>query len=148
MMPILLLLGLFLWTLPAEAGEIRFTFGLTRTIDACEQAGELVRYRTSGQWYHVPSAQVQTITDVTCSEPVPAPDGPKQATPAPAALSDPSSSTPAPLPSSAYPSPSYSSPTSPSTRGPVHVDGYYRKDGKYVAPYTRSAPGSGGRRGK
>lgn len=22
----------------------------------------------------------------------------------------------------------------------VHVKGYYRKDGKYVAPYTRSAP--------
>jgi len=24
--------------------------------------------------------------------------------------------------------------------GPVQVKGYYRKDGKYVAPYTRSAP--------
>lgn len=27
--------------------------------------------------------------------------------------------------------------------GPVHVRGYYRKDGTYVAPYTRSLPGRG-----
>ena len=27
--------------------------------------------------------------------------------------------------------------------GPVHVDGYTRKDGTYVKPYTRSAPTNG-----
>lgn len=30
--------------------------------------------------------------------------------------------------------------------GPVNVRGYYRKDGTYVRPHTRSARGSGGRR--
>lgn len=30
--------------------------------------------------------------------------------------------------------------------GPVQVNGYYRKDGTYVRPHTRSAPGGGGRR--
>jgi hypothetical protein len=30
--------------------------------------------------------------------------------------------------------------------GPVYVRGYVRKDGKYVAPYTRSSPGAGSRR--
>jgi hypothetical protein len=33
--------------------------------------------------------------------------------------------------------------TSPKT---VHVNGYTRKDGKYVAPYTRATPGSGHKR--
>lgn len=33
-----------------------------------------------------------------------------------------------------------------STCGPVNVRGYYRKDGTYVRPHTRSARGSGGRR--
>ncbi|MBO9592406.1 MAG: hypothetical protein J7599_05800 [Niabella sp.] len=28
----------------------------------------------------------------------------------------------------------------PGTGGPVHVQGYYRKDGTYVRPHTRSAP--------
>jgi hypothetical protein len=32
------------------------------------------------------------------------------------------------------------------TCGPVQVNGYYRKDGTYVRPHTRSAPSSGGRR--
>jgi hypothetical protein len=43
-------------------------------------------------------------------------------------------------------SPSYGS----ASRGEVHVRGYTRKDGTYVQPYTRRAPGSGGggRRGK
>jgi hypothetical protein len=31
--------------------------------------------------------------------------------------------------------------------GKVNVHGYYRKDGSYVAPYQRSAPGGGGGRG-
>jgi hypothetical protein len=37
---------------------------------------------------------------------------------------------------------------SPGTGGPVHVRGYYRRDGTYVRPHTRSRPGarSGGRR--
>jgi hypothetical protein len=30
-----------------------------------------------------------------------------------------------------------------SSSGQVHVHGYYRKDGTYVAPYDRSLPGSG-----
>ena len=30
--------------------------------------------------------------------------------------------------------------TAADTTKTVHVKGYYRKDGKYVAPYTRSAP--------
>lgn len=33
-----------------------------------------------------------------------------------------------------------------SSGGPVHVKGYYRKDGTYVRPHTRSAPGSGGKK--
>lgn len=32
------------------------------------------------------------------------------------------------------------------TCGPVQVKGYVRKDGTYVRPHTRSAPGGGGRR--
>jgi len=35
--------------------------------------------------------------------------------------------------------PSYTAPE-PSTGGTVHVDGYYRKDGTYVQPYTRRPP--------
>lgn len=30
--------------------------------------------------------------------------------------------------------------------GPVHVDGYFRKDGTYVRPHTRSLPHTGGGR--
>jgi hypothetical protein len=36
--------------------------------------------------------------------------------------------------------PSGSSTSPPSSSGTVHVNGYYRKDGTYVRPYTRSAP--------
>ncbi len=48
-----------------------------------------------------------------------------------------------------YSVPSYSIPSSPSSSsapcvtgycGPVHVRGYYRKDGTYVRPHTRSRP--------
>ena len=35
---------------------------------------------------------------------------------------------------------SVTTPKSPSTRGRVHVRGYRRKDGTYVAPHTRAAP--------
>lgn len=39
------------------------------------------------------------------------------------------------------PSPGYSpSPYAPSIGGPVHVRGYYRRNGTYVAPHTRSRP--------
>jgi len=34
----------------------------------------------------------------------------------------------------------------PANSGPVHVSGYYRKDGTYVQPHTRAAPGMGTRR--
>ena len=43
-------------------------------------------------------------------------------------------------------------PTTPSTQAPtnssgdVQVKGYYRKDGTYVRPYTRSSPGGGSRK--
>lgn len=44
---------------------------------------------------------------------------------------------------SARPQPrSGGSSASPSTGGSVHVRGYYRKDGTYVRPHTRSRPGS------
>ena len=33
--------------------------------------------------------------------------------------------------------------SSSSSSKPVHVDGYYRKDGTYVAPHDRSLPGYG-----
>ena len=36
----------------------------------------------------------------------------------------------------------HSSKSKDSTNKPVHVKGYYRKDGTYVAPYDRSAPGT------
>jgi hypothetical protein len=36
--------------------------------------------------------------------------------------------------------------TLPGSNGTVQVRGYYRKDGTYVAPYTRSMPGSGGKK--
>ena len=36
---------------------------------------------------------------------------------------------------------------SPSGGGSVHVRGYYRRDGTYVRPHTRSRPGSGPRSG-
>ena len=36
----------------------------------------------------------------------------------------------------------HSSKTKDSTNKTVHVRGYYRKDGTYVAPYERSAPGT------
>ena len=32
----------------ADTGEIRFRLGLTRGIDACEDAGSLIRYRSGG----------------------------------------------------------------------------------------------------
>lgn len=42
---------------------------------------------------------------------------------------------------------SYGSTGSPSSSGgsggSVYVNGYYRRDGTYVHPYTRAAPGSG-----
>jgi hypothetical protein len=38
--------------------------------------------------------------------------------------------------------PSGGSAASPSTGGSVHVRGYYRRDGTYVRPHTRSRPGS------
>lgn len=38
--------------------------------------------------------------------------------------------------------PSGGSSASPSTGGSVHVRGYYRRDGTYVRPHTRSRPGS------
>jgi hypothetical protein len=41
---------------------------------------------------------------------------------------------------------SVSSSGSSSSNGTVYVKGYTRKDGTYVAPHTRSAPGSGGGR--
>lgn len=50
-------------------------------------------------------------------------------------------------PGSGVPGASDDSPCVESTCGPVSVKGYYRKDGTYVRPHTRSAPGSGrGRR--
>ncbi len=61
---------------PAQAGEIHFTFGLTRPIDACEERGAIVRYQSGGQWYEIPRADVREITGVTCSvveAPAPAP---------------------------------------------------------------------------
>lgn len=49
-----------------------------------------------------------------------------------------SSSRTAPAPIYSAPSPTYSSPsTAPKT---VHVNGYFRRDGTYVRPHTRSAP--------
>lgn len=43
-------------------------------------------------------------------------------------------------------SPSNDAPCVTGYCGPVSVQGYYRKDGTYVRPHTRSAPRSGGRR--
>lgn len=40
----------------------------------------------------------------------------------------------------------YSSGDYSSGGGTVHVNGYYRRDGTYVRPYYRHAPGGGGRR--
>ncbi len=42
---------------------------------------------------------------------------------------------------STSPNPPSTSDSSPPSGGPVHVRGYTRKDGTYVAPHTRSAPG-------
>jgi len=50
-----------------QAGEIRFTFGLTRPIDACEERGAIVRYQSGGRWYEIPKTDVHEITGVTCS---------------------------------------------------------------------------------
>jgi hypothetical protein len=52
---------------PAQAGEIRFTFGLTRSIDACEERGAIIRYQSGGQWYEIPKAEVHEITGLTCT---------------------------------------------------------------------------------
>jgi TonB family protein len=63
------LLGIAWWLASvsiAQAGEIHFTFGLTRTIDACEQAGPRVRYRVDGRWYEIARADVKEITGLTC----------------------------------------------------------------------------------
>src|SRR5262245_46850482 len=56
----------------AQAGEIQFTFGLTRTLDACEIAGQRIRYRVDGRWYEIARADVKEITGVTCqTQPLP-----------------------------------------------------------------------------
>lgn len=52
---------------PARAGEIRYTFGLTRSIDACEERGAIIRYQSGGQWYEIPKADVHEITGLTCT---------------------------------------------------------------------------------
>jgi hypothetical protein len=44
--------------------------------------------------------------------------------------------------SGSHSSKSHSSKTKDSKNKTVHVHGYYRKDGTYVAPYDRSAPGT------
>jgi hypothetical protein len=44
--------------------------------------------------------------------------------------------------SGSHSSKSHSSKTKDSVNKTVHVHGYYRKDGTYVAPYERSAPGT------
>ena len=51
----------------AQAGEIRFTFGLTRPVEACEEWGAIIRYQSGGQWYEIPKADVHEITGVTCA---------------------------------------------------------------------------------
>jgi hypothetical protein len=60
------ILGLLFSATAAQSGEIRFTFGLTRTIDACQTAGQRLLYRVDGRWYESPMADVKEITGLTC----------------------------------------------------------------------------------
>jgi hypothetical protein len=62
-----LALCVLLTTSMGNAGEIRFTFGITRTLDACEDTGTRIRYRTDNQWYEIPKGDVQEIIGLTCT---------------------------------------------------------------------------------
>jgi endonuclease YncB( thermonuclease family) len=149
---------------PALSRELTLTTGPVRAIEACEEAGSLLRYRVGDAWFVVPLHQVRRI-EPPCD--AAAPPGPAAVAPAPVPTVTTSSTTadPAPVqtvtPSSATATPPTSpdppAPLAPTTSahrssgdassgGTVHVRGYTRKDGTYVAPHTRSTPGSGRRR--
>lgn len=73
----------------------------------------------------------QVVAEAERGSPIPQPSVPAQV------------ATPPPAPAYSPPEPSQSYVTPPSTTGggkTVHVRGYTRKDGTYVAPHTRSAP--------
>jgi hypothetical protein len=144
------------FALPIEARELHLVSGVIRQVDACEEAGVLIRYRIGDAWYVIQKAQVRRI-EPPCDQA----SGPAaKVQPAPtgsASVSTTESSAPlasAPVQGdqkqegttaeqAASSGPSSSS-TSPGKS--VDVQGYTRKDGTYVPPHTRSAPGSGRRR--
>jgi hypothetical protein len=143
------------FALPIEAHELHLTSGVIRQVDACEAAGVLIRYRVGDAWYVVQKAEVRRIEppcdqgSAPSAKPAPAGSAPVSSTespPSPASppvQADQKHETPTAEQTTVSPAPSSSS-TSPGKN--VNVQGYTRKDGTYVPPHTRSAPGSGRRR--
>ena len=151
--------------IPAAARELHLASGVVQSIGVCEEAGPLLRFRRGDTWLVIdldqvrriePPCGVETAPGPLLSVPSPVPTGaavgalvpgpgtqdsvsPGQSdTVAGSTTKDPAS-TP-----SVTPTPSAAETQSGKT---VNVRGYTRKDGTYVAPHTRSAPGSGtGRR--
>ena len=66
-LPVLFGVGLLGPGRTVHAAEISFTFGITRVIEACEDAGARIRYQSGGQWYEIAKSDVKEITGLTCS---------------------------------------------------------------------------------
>jgi hypothetical protein len=56
---LLFFITLFTQPLLAQAGTIRFTFGIEREIQGCEEAGDQVRYLNNGTWYVAKRTEVE-----------------------------------------------------------------------------------------
>jgi hypothetical protein len=143
---LLFFITLFTNPLLAQAGTIRFTFGIEREIQSCEDVGDQVRYLTNGTWYVAKRSEVEGVAPL-CGE-----------LPLLASSSSSTATKSSILPTQTAPSSSYSSETSSSSTAiypqgqsspaekSVPVRGYTRKDGTYVPAHTRSAPGASKRR--
>jgi hypothetical protein len=138
-----------------HAGATLHFWGLTRQTEACWRVGDKVVYEIAGRRYEVPAkdltrvdgqcedADGTTLSTLKAGDPNLASSGQMSLTP-PAATSARYGADGSESYSGHTASVSSSGPSS--SDGTVYVKGYTRKDGTYVRPHTRSAPGSGGGR--
>lgn len=118
-----------------------------------KQSGSVSLIRLpSGTLTSVPSEEIDTAATLRANSlrptPTPASSGPAVVRQVKTIDLNGPEFSPAPPVTGNSSAPSSLSPSSSSASGPVQVRGYTNSHGTYVAPYTRSAPSSGGGHGK